>query len=454
MTRALPRLIVGALALSGCNENHPAPTTAAPPGMRDGAVAVSRPVRAVGEATPLSQAEFATNEGELALANLSSQLDGQEAVKQKSKSVDPDASLAMLHVLRAQMTGSVADLKEAQKLADELVKAKPKAALSWHAHALVMKALHRFDDATHDFDQAVKLGEAPNTLIRERMSMDQVRGRNEEAVFAYRKDEAKQFPTIENLGAYAIVLGDRGDIAGAKKSFAAAQAAYRDVSPFPFTTLYFNEGYLEQRSGSPARARELFSAAHERLPGNRQVIAHLASVLAVTGDKAKAIALLEPLVAVDDPEYEGQLAALLADTDKDRAAKLRADASMRYEALLKDMKLTYADHAARFYLSTNDPLDAKKALELAKANMANRPTLDAQRLTVDAAIAAGDSKLACATADLITKRRYVPPEAHVTASRAFSACGQKARADKEIAAMSAAAPSVTPSAAPAVDAGQ
>lgn len=404
--------------------------------MRDGAVAISRPVRAAGEATPLSQAEFPTNEGALALANLASQISGQESVKARSKDVEPDASLAMLHVLRAQMTGSVSDLRDALTLANELVKGKPKAGVAWHAHALVMMAVHRFDDAAHDFDQAVKLGEAPNTLIRERMGLDQARGRNEAAVFAYRKDQATQFPTTENLGAYAIVLGDRGDIAGAKKYFAAAQAAYRDVSPFPFSTLYFNEGYLEQRSGSPARARELFAAAHDRLPGNQQVIAHLASVLAVTGDKAKAIALLEPLVDADDPEFEGQLAALLVDTDKDRAAKLRTDASTRYDALLSDMKLTYADHAARFYLSTNDPADAKKALELARVNMVNRPTLDAQRLLVDAALAAGDTKLACSTVETITRRAYVPPEAHVTASKAFSACGQKDRAEREIAAMS------------------
>lgn len=424
--------------------------------MRNGAAAVSDGTagRSRGAATPLSQAEFATNEGELALANLSSQIAAQEGVQRKTKSVEPNGYMAVLHVLRAQMTGSVADLREARHLADELLKAQPTSALAWHSHALVMKALHRFDDATHDLDQAVKLGEPAGPLLRERMAIDQARGRNEEAVFSYRQDEARQFPTIENLGAYAIVLGDRGDLSAAKKHFAAAQAAYRDVSPFPFTTIYFNEGYLEQRSGSPARARELFSAAHDRLPGNRQVVAHLASVLAVTGAKDRAQALLGPLADADDPEYEGQLAALLADTDKARAATLRADAAKRYELLLEEFRLTYADHAARFYLSTGEAADGKKALDLARVNLVNRQTLDAQRLVVDAALAAGDAKLACATADAITKRSYVPPEAHVTASKAYAACGQKDRADQEISAMSVPRSATAPATAPAVAAGQ
>jgi hypothetical protein len=59
-----------------------------------------------------------------------------------------------------------------------------------------------------------------------------------------------------------------------------------------------------------------------------------------------------------------------------------------YAALLEKHPLAYADHGAEFYLAGgNDP---RRALDLARLNLANRPTLRAFEQAFDAANAAWD----------------------------------------------------------------
>src|SRR5207253_336316 len=86
-------------------------------------------------------------------------------------------------------------------------------------------------------------------------------------------------------------------------------------------------------AGRFARARELFEAAHDRLPADVAVTSHFAAALAATGDRARAIELVRARAGQsDDPEYAAQLAQLLqgegraaeADEQRARAAAERA----------------------------------------------------------------------------------------------------------------------------------
>ena len=63
-----------------------------------------------------------------------------------------------------------------------------------------------------------------------------------------------------------------------------------------------------------------------------------------------------------------------------------------FESLLAKHPLAFADHGAEFYLGSGD--DPRRALELARLNLANRPTLRAFEQAVAAARAAGDSNAA------------------------------------------------------------
>src|SRR5439155_1132856 len=79
--------------------------------------------------------------------------------------------------------------------------------------------------------------------------------------------------------------------------FLDAQRRMASVSPFPLVWLYFQQGLMWQNAGRFARARDFFDAAHERLPTDVAVTAHLAATLAATGERDRAIALLRPTVA-------------------------------------------------------------------------------------------------------------------------------------------------------------
>jgi tetratricopeptide (TPR) repeat protein len=213
--------------------------------------------------------------------------------------------------------------------------------------------------------------------------------------------------------------------------------------------LYFQDGLLEQKLGSATRARELFQAAHDRLPCYPQATGHLASILDATGQRDQAIELLRTVIKnSDDPEFVGQLAATLkADGKNDEAAELHKRAADRYDELVKKYPLAFSDHAARFWLLPDG--DPKRALALAQVNLKNRQTVDALRLVLDASLAANDTALACKTGETLLARPFVTAPSRVAASKAFMACGQKERGEKELAiAMKSDMPTVT-AAAPA-----
>ncbi len=72
-----------------------------------------------------------------------------------------------------------------------------------------------------------------------------------------------------------------------------------------------------------------------------------------------------------------------------------ADAKAAWDRYVTALPNAFADHAARFYLK----VDPKRALELARINLANRDTPEARALVVEAGLAAGDPASACAVVD-------------------------------------------------------
>jgi tetratricopeptide (TPR) repeat protein len=193
--------------------------------------------------------------------------------------------------------------------------------------------------------------------------------------------------------------------------------------------LEFQEGLMWERAGDLAQARRYYESAVARLPSYAAAVGHLAGVEAQTGNPARAIALLEPLVVVsDDPEYAGQLAPLLAAAGRnDDADRVLAHARLSYDDLTTRHREAYADHAARFWLAAG--ADPKKAYTLASANLALRPTEAAFQLAIDAALAAGVPKDACEIADRALAGPHQGKPLLATVWRAYTACARKKDAD-------------------------
>lgn len=385
--------------------------------------------------SPLSQQELPTTDGATAIGNLNGQIASFEKAE---NGADYAAQLVALLSMRGQYLGRLCDYDRADELAERLVRDRPKSGRAYLVRAGTRSTFHRFAEAEADLDRAARLGERPDALAAPRATLLQATGRYDEAL-ALRRAVSARGPDIVGLAAEAALLGEMGDVDGAERRFIEAQHHHPDVAAFPVAWLYFQEGLLWERAGNLPRARRLYEASLARLDGYAPATAHLAGVEAATGARDRAVALLAPLVEKsDDPEYPGQLAALLREAGRAAEADaLRDRARARYDDLLARHRAAFADHAARFFLG--DGADPARALALAVENANARRTRDAQTLLLEAALAAGSTAVGCEAADAAISGCGARCDAHlrVLASRAYSACGRPDRAAAELAAAGA-----------------
>lgn len=437
--------LITLLGTGACKKDAPAPAPASV-ASGTGVGAPARPASApapAAEFPPLpSQEELATTSGSIAISNL----EGDVLNADKLLGAAPNNAELMLRVVpnflaHAKTTGTLHEYDRALALAESAVKITPKVPQAWLTLSSVHSTLHRFDEALNDLKRAQALGAHGTAVDAARAGLLHAVGRFAEARPIYEK-LATDAPRIDTLGALASLDADEGRIDDAERRFIEAQHAFSEVTPFPLVWLWFQQGLMWQKEGRLARARQLFAAAHERLPADVGVAGHLAGMYSATGDRPRAIALLRKvLLTADDPEYLGQLSQLLReDGDTKEADELRTRAATRYEALLKLHPAAYAEHAARFYLGPG--ADPKKALPLVKLNLERRKTPDAYMLALEAGPAAGEP--AAATCQ-IAQRAVTPPAAaparlRVLAARAFIACGQQDRADAELRAAASKPP--------------
>src|SRR4029079_17149021 len=98
------------------------------------------------------------------------------------------------------------------------------------------------------------------------------------------------------------------------------------------------------------------------------------------------------VLSSNDPEVWWRLADVLIAQERFEEAETQLDAArVGFDRLLGRHRLAFADHAAEFYAGTGG--DCRRALELARANVANRPTrraleqVDAIAMSADEAVA-------------------------------------------------------------------
>jgi len=100
---------------------------------------------------------------------------------------------------------------------------------------------------------------------------------------------------------------------------------------------------------------------------------HLAEIYASQNRAGEAEALLLPALSSRDPEVQWRLADVLTAQHRSEEAQTHLEsARLRFERLLEKHPLAFADHAAEFYAGSGN--DCPRALTLARANVANRPT--------------------------------------------------------------------------------
>jgi tetratricopeptide (TPR) repeat protein len=243
-------------------------------------------------------------------------------------------------------------------------------------HAEVASTVHRFADAHDHLEHAARLGAPREAIERHSLAIDQACGVDLDAVLAARRRIAARSGRLEDLVPLGALLADIECFSEADEVYRQAFSSYDDVSPFPLAWVCFQLGMLWGEL-VPVPDRKLAALWYRRalayVPAYVKARVHLAEIYASRGQTRDAKTLLLPALSSRDPEVRWRLADVLSAEARFEEAAAQLDAARSgFEALLERYPLAFADHAAEFYAGSGN--DCLRALELARANVANRPT--------------------------------------------------------------------------------
>jgi len=335
-------------------------------------------------------ARFQATDGDIAAINLQSSL--QASWSRFGR--DPHrAGVAELIVEQEQLTAQyIGDLRAydrlealVQTLADLEFDAGRRALITAH----VACSTHRFADARTALALAAANGVEQEEIERLTLTIDQATGSQLDQVLAARRERAVKPHNWGERVPLGALLADLGEFDEADRTYQQALQEYPDVSPFPLAWVCFQLGVLWGESvpiPQENRAAQWYQTALDYLPCYVKARVHLSEIYLNLGQYEAAQALLMPVLTSGDPEVSWRLADLMTACGKHTEAESYLHAAEAgFEGLLQKHLLAFADHGAEFYVgSGNNP---KKAFELAKANLANRPTLQAYEQAHETAMA-------------------------------------------------------------------
>ena len=281
--------------------------------------------------------------------------------------------------LAAQFLGDLDALDRLESLASQFARVDDsfRAAL---VQAEVASTVHRFADARDHLARAERMGAPRGDIDRQLLAIDQAGGADLEAVLPARRRIAAS-SRLEDLVPLGALLADLEQFAEADVVYHQAFSSYADVSPFPLAWVCFQLGMLWGELvpvPDPNLAAIWYRRAMAYLPGYVKARVHLAEIYASQDLTADAEALLRPALSSRDPEVRWRFADVLIAQKRFEEAQTQLDAAQcGFEDLLTRHRLAFADHAAEFYAGSGN--DCRRALELARANVANRPTRRAVR---------------------------------------------------------------------------
>jgi tetratricopeptide (TPR) repeat protein len=298
--------------------------------------------------------------------------------------------------LTAQFVGDVQALDRLEGLVGQLAQVEVASARVALIQAQVASMTHRFADARRFLARAEVGGALSADVNRVLLNVDQACGANLDKVLDERREAARKSGRTEDLVALGALLADLREFTDADRIYRQALEVYRDVSPFPVAWVCFQLGMLWGElvpEPQTARAARWYRTAVECLPSYTKARVHLAEIYSSSGRVSDAEALLIASISSGDPEVRWRLADLLASQKRFAEAEVHMQAArFGFEALLEGHLLAFADHGAEFYAGSGN--DWGRALDLARVNVANRPTRRAFEQAHDIAVNAGDMEAA------------------------------------------------------------
>jgi len=340
---------------------------------------------------------FLTTDGDIAAINLkSARRRSWSRFSQNPLRAGIAELVVELEQLTAQFIGDVCALDRLEALVQELLEADAVSARAAMMQAQLASMAHRFTDARHFLTQAASRGAAQFDLKRLLLSVDQACGVNLDGMLDERRDIARKSGRIEDLVALGALLADLGEFAEADRTYRQALCEYQDVSPFPKAWTCFQLGELWGELvpvPQATRAAQWYERAIQCLPSYTRARVHLAEIYSSSGRTNDAQSLLISAISSSDPEVHWRLSDVLASQGNfvDAEAQMQV-AHFGFENALRRHLLAFADHGAEFYAGSGS--NCRKALDLARINVANRPTLRAFEQAHAIALSVGDQNAA------------------------------------------------------------
>jgi tetratricopeptide (TPR) repeat protein len=333
-------------------------------------------------------------DGEIAVINLESARRRSWSRFFEDPTRDQVAETVVEHEqLTLRLVGDVFALDRVELLAAQFVQADTASARAMSIRARIASMAHRFSEARRYLAQA-EIGGAPRADVdRLRLNIDQACGSNLDNVLDARRRIADANHGLEDFVALGSLLADLHDFAAADRAYKEALRVYHDVSPFPVAGVCFQLGVLwGELAPEPdfSASAQWYRRAIAVLPMYTKARVHLAEIYSSDGSLDDAEALLRPIVTVGDPEVDWRLADVLATQGKFEESEARMQAARSgFDWLLERHLLAFADHGAEFYAGSGN--DCRRALQLARINADNRPTLRALEQARNIATSAGDA---------------------------------------------------------------
>lgn len=240
---------------------------------------------------------------------------------------------------------------------------------------------HRFTEARAHLARAAQSGgdQAPLKLLS--LAIDQACGTDLDSVLAARRKIAGESRRFEDQIPLGALLADLEQFTEADSVYRDAFDSYDGISPFPPAWACFQMGLMwGELVPIPdlSVAADWYRRAIAYLPAYVKARLHLAEICMRQDATREAEALLTPAMSSGDPEVRWRFADVLRALGRPEEAQSHlVGARLEFESLLQRHPLAYADHAAEFYAGSGN--DHRRALELALANAANRPTRRALR---------------------------------------------------------------------------
>jgi tetratricopeptide (TPR) repeat protein len=332
-----------------------------------------------GEETVLAERDSPcppATDGEIAAINLeSSRRSAWARFAQDARLPGAAETVVERERLAAQFLGDLDALDRLEALASQFARTDDsfRAAL---VHAEVASTVHRFEDARGHLARAAVLGGPREAIERHTLTIDQACGQRLDVALAARRRIVTATGRLDDLVPLGALLADLERFTEADEIYRQAFSSYNDASPFPLAWVSFQLGVLWGEvvpEPDPNRAAGWYRRAIAYVPAYVRARVHLAEIYTSQGQTGDAETLLLPALSSGDPEVRWRLADVLNAQARFEEAKTLLDtARSGFDALLERHLLAFADHAAEFYVGSGN--DCHRALRLARANVANRPT--------------------------------------------------------------------------------